>query len=278
MKRRGFFTLAVLVTAAIPASAQDKESVKGAMGKLQGKWEWVSRRVDGKEHEPEEFKNLSTVIKGEKATFMLKDQERITSSLKIDPVKNPGHMDITHKDGPAKGKTFKGIYKIDGDTFTMCFSGPDKDRPTDFDCKPGSGTILVVHKRVDQDEKVAVKRALEKLQGKWERVSFTIDGKEHEPEEDKGRFQVIKGEKATFMFKDQERNTSSLKIDPVKNPSHIDYTHEDGPAKGKTFKGIYKIDGDTFTVCFSAPDKDRPTDFDCKSGSGVFLAVHKRVK
>ena len=124
----------------------------------------------------------------------------------------------------------------------------------------------------------ADKKELEKFQGKWVQVSTTIDGKALEEDELKNRSVVFKGEKRTLLYKDKERGTASLKIDPSKSPAQIDTTAEDGPAKGGTSKGIYKFDGDTLTICLGGSGKDRPTEFASKPGSGTMLFVQKRAK
>ena len=52
----------------------------------------------------------------------------------------------------------------------------------------------------------------------------------------------------------------------------------DGPEKGMTAKGIYTLEGDTYTVCLDTKYKDRPTKFESKKDSGHVLEVLKREK
>src|SRR5262249_47226167 len=152
MKLLGFFAGVALVMAGAAglrggAAAQQEGARQEQLGKVQGKWVLVSVNIDGKTQEEDEIKDRFMVVKGEKATALYKDKERGTASLKVDPSKSPAHIDSTYEDGPAKGTTLKGIYKIEGDTLTICYGGFGKDRPTEFARKPGSGTILVVQKR-----------------------------------------------------------------------------------------------------------------------------------
>jgi hypothetical protein len=50
--------------------------------------------------------------------------------------------------------------------------------------------------------------------------------------------------------------------------------------KGKAWKGIYALDGDTLMTCDNAPNpyKGRPTAFEAKTGSGHILITFKRAK
>jgi uncharacterized protein (TIGR03067 family) len=122
------------------------------------------------------------------------------------------------------------------------------------------------------------KRGLKEFQGKWVAVSVTVDGKTEEEDEIKDRSMVIKGSKATFMYKDKDRGTASLKIDRSKTPAHIDSTYESGPAKGTTLKGIYKMEEGKLTICYGGIGKARPTEFASKPDSGTILIVSTKAK
>jgi hypothetical protein len=69
------------------------------------------------------------------------------------------------------------------------------------------------------------------------------------------------------------------KLDPSKNPKALDSTYTEGPDKGKTFKGIYQLDGDTMKFCRpGSPGDERPTEFKSTPGSGAFVSMYKRAK
>ncbi|MCI0462217.1 MAG: TIGR03067 domain-containing protein [Gemmataceae bacterium] len=67
----------------------------------------------------------------------------------------------------------------------------------------------------------------------------------------------------------------AVKIDDVKGT--IDFTPGDGPAKGKTLKGIYRVEGNVLTLCFTSAGGERPAEF--KSGNrNTVLATYEKKK
>jgi uncharacterized protein (TIGR03067 family) len=68
-------------------------------------------------------------------------------------------------------------------------------------------------------------------------------------------------------------------MDETKTLKTIDMTIVAGKEKGKVYHGIYRLDGDMYTICRNfEPNKDRPTEFATKADSGLMLVVWKRVK
>jgi uncharacterized protein (TIGR03067 family) len=73
------------------------------------------------------------------------------ATYKLDAKKSPGEIDII----PPEGKdepTIQGIFKIEGETLTICISGPSAaGRPTKFESAEGSQTMLMILKRAKKE-------------------------------------------------------------------------------------------------------------------------------
>jgi uncharacterized protein (TIGR03067 family) len=125
----------------------------------------------------------------------------------------------------------------------------------------------------------ATGEAQKKLQGSWTATKAERDGKAaddvvgHRLSFSGNRFQ-IQSKEGTPLY------GGTVRVDPSTEPAAIDFEHTEGTLKGKAWKGIYALDGDTLTICDNAPnlDKGRPAAFEAKSGSGYVLITFKRAK
>jgi uncharacterized protein (TIGR03067 family) len=128
----------------------------------------------------------------------------------------------------------------------------------------------------DAPQDAAVRKELEQLQGTWQMVSHEVDGKPDEAL--RGAVRVVEGDKFTIKMGDKTLRAGTMKLDPTKKPMWIDITFAEGPEKGKVRRGIYVLEGDTQKICYGDLDKERPTEFVSKPGTGHRLVVFKRVK
>lgn len=130
------------------AVAGDDDAIKKAMKEREGSWKVVSRVADGMKASDEEVKGVRVVTKGDKFTISRDKEVLAEGTYKIVALdKNVRKVDVTATKGKNAGKISKQIYKIEGDTMTVCTAPAEKDRPTEFESKPGTGHILTVLKR-----------------------------------------------------------------------------------------------------------------------------------
>jgi uncharacterized protein (TIGR03067 family) len=137
-------------------------------------------------------------------------------------------------------------------------------------------TPLLLAADTDDD----VRKELKALQGKWKAVALEAGGKPL-PKEAIPDFTFIVGDdgKATGKMP-QSEYTATITVNPKKDPKTIDNLHESGAQKGKKQYGVYKLEGDKWTVCMTPPgaaESDRPKSFDTKDTKNVVF-IFERVK
>jgi uncharacterized protein (TIGR03067 family) len=138
-----------------------------------------------------------------------------------------------------------------------------------------SVVAVVVLTALASGDEDAVKTEMKNLEGTWQLVSATKDGKDTPKDVVRKIRVVINGNKHSVYFGEEiVAKEIIFSIDPKKNPK----TTTDKLADGKEIKGIYKLDGDILISCVAEPGKDRPSEFASKAGSGQTLRVFKRTK
>jgi RNA polymerase sigma factor (sigma-70 family) len=242
---------------------------------LQGYWDAVSVTKDGEELGAEEREAVHVRFKGDEITFYpIRDKARVT--FRLDPASSPKAITLTEQEGDDKGASVPGIYELNGDRLKLCIVMKKSGavRPTEFVSPRGEDLLLLDLKR----EPKQVAEDKEKIQGTWQAVKMESEGREAtEDEVKKGKF-VIKGDKLTTVRPDGFTSESDITIDPAQRPKTIDLVPQTGPdtEKGKTFRGIYKLDGDTLILCMNGPEMERPKEFKTEAGTQVMLITLKR--
>jgi uncharacterized protein (TIGR03067 family) len=160
VRRRRYTMMRVVVTAVVIlfgafATAGDKKAdplskdAKKELERLQGEWALTEVQRAGKKFELSDFKP-ALEIKGTK--WILTGQHK-SAFIAIHPETDPKCFDLKSVEEARKGEVHEGIYKIAGDTLTICIhEGKDKQRPTRFEATAEQpNTILVVLKRVKKE-------------------------------------------------------------------------------------------------------------------------------
>jgi RNA polymerase sigma factor (sigma-70 family) len=121
------------------------------------------------------------------------------------------------------------------------------------------------------------------LSGTWQAVSFEQDGRQ--------KFSEEEVRKVTASFRNCRYHITPLPWGPegsfdgtyqidgdTEEPKSFSLYPAQGVLKGQAFRGIYRVDGDTLTLCFSWPPIERPAEFRSQPNSTIVLAVFRRAK
>jgi uncharacterized protein (TIGR03067 family) len=113
------------------------------MSELDGVWMCESATVNGRKLDDATAKSLKLTLDGEQYKTELGDEVVFDSTYSVNNSINPPQIDMVGI-GELAGKIGKGIYKIEENRLTMCYTMPEKDRPKAFSSEEGSEAYLMI--------------------------------------------------------------------------------------------------------------------------------------
>lgn len=143
-----FMLLALAVVAAAPMAKDGKKDPPS----LVGEWEAVKGVRDGTERDIPAGRLSFTFTADGKAIERRAGSPAGQGTYTTDPSKDPPEIDLVSTS--EKGKPpIRAIYKVDGDTLTLCLVEKDGGaRPKAFAAPEGSSAALVTFKRVKKKD------------------------------------------------------------------------------------------------------------------------------
>lgn len=134
--------LAVTISAPAPKDAPKKES------SIVGEWNGVKAVAAGKELPVPEGGVTFTFAEDGKVLIREGKRDKDSATYKVDPRKDPPELDLIPPPD-KKEPTVHGIFKVEGDTLTLCFERGQGEgtRPTKFESPEGSRIIVITLQR-----------------------------------------------------------------------------------------------------------------------------------
>src|SRR6266478_2557456 len=122
MKR--IFGLIVVLATSLALGADNGDDVQKELKALQGKWKAVAMEAGGKPFPKDSIPDFTFIVAANCLSTGQTPQGKYQATIAIDPKKTPKTIDNLHESGAQKGKKQYGIYKLEGDKWTVCMTRP----------------------------------------------------------------------------------------------------------------------------------------------------------
>src|SRR5436190_23449703 len=150
IKRRVLLVVLAFAACLVGMAAIGKGEAPLDAKNIVGTWSCLSAVIDGQPLADDTARQLRLTLTADRYKTERGEQVLFDSTYKINAAKSPAQIDMIGTEGELTGKAALGILKLDGDSLTMCYVMPGKDRPAAFESQPQSGVFLVVWKRSQQ--------------------------------------------------------------------------------------------------------------------------------
>jgi len=128
MGRTLLVSAALALVLTVPVGADDSKDA----AKLIGTWKVTGGEKDGKLQASSDLKGKEVKITKDTITCTKDGKTEMACTYTLDTSSKPWKIEMKGTEGDHKGKTMKGIVKLEGDKLQVCHAKPDKAAPKDF--------------------------------------------------------------------------------------------------------------------------------------------------
>jgi len=266
---------------AIPVAlfADNANDVSKELKALEGKWKAVAMEAGGKPFPKEGVPDFTFIVAADGKSIGQSSQGEYQATITVDPKKGPKTIDNLHESGAQKGKKQYGIYKLEGDKWTVCMTRPgvaEGDRPKDFDTKDTANVVFVFELLKEGSKHQPPAAELQPLQGTWEgvmvgqesggKITITITGNSLHFHRD-----------TNFWF--ETTITLPAGTDPQQLHATIKRCAPPESPIGKVVVAIFKIEDETLTLAAGGDGSEgAPKSFETTENQGLTRYELRKVQ
>jgi uncharacterized protein (TIGR03067 family) len=118
---------------------------------------------------------------------------------------------------------------------------------------------------------------MDRFRGTWTVLSVEMRGQKGTPgAADRQIHWIFEGNQLTLKIDDSPDEPAIFRLDPSREPKHIEISVTGGKAKGNTLLGIYELVGDKLRICTATYDNPRPIRFDSANGTAIIFSFARQ--
>jgi uncharacterized protein (TIGR03067 family) len=114
------------------------------------------------------------------------------------------------------------------------------------------------------------------IEGTWIPTTMELSGQAF-PADDSGAIVLTIEDGRYLVSVDGQLDKGDLRLEPSARPKAMEIIGTEGPNQGRTFFAIYELTGDTLRICYDLGGEARPSEFQTRPNTQLFLVRYRRA-